>query len=747
MTMPYSKNRKIKGVPKSRNSLDGSFIYVKSPTFFENHGDRIIDDYEWLRSDKKAAEKHLKEEQTRTAQATKHLADLQNTVFHEIKHHIRETDVSPPVRKGKWWFYQRTVSGKSYPYYYRIQSIGDFPPKLDKTPSSNEELIFDANAESRSNDFFSIGTFCISNDGKYLLYGIDNDGSERYTLRVRNIETFEDLPDVIYNTAAGACFHPDGKSFFYCTTDEAWRPDKIWQHTLGSGVEHLVFHDSEYWLGFEVSKSEKVLFIGSGNSQTSAYWILDLESDSRSLREVWPRENDVLYTPEHAIINGKDILLIVHNRNAVNFELVAANFINPLQCVPIIPHNLERNITDIEAFEDYLTVSYRQDGLPKIAVAQLTHDMHSAKTVFDSNTERHKNTVQFIDNNGACEARHDVLTSLQALKWEEVKFDNCEGEVYSVFSESNEEWSSAYLQISLESFKLPKATYMYEVKSKRFTKIHSQIVIDYLPEKYVEKRLWAKSKDGTEIPISLVFRRDLVHYPAPCLLYGYGSYGVCIDPQFSTKRLPLLDRGVIYAVAHVRGGGEMGENWYRQAKYENKPLTFSDFIACAKTLIENNYTSSEKLAIEGRSAGGMLIGAVINSEPELFTAAIAGVPFVDVLTTMLMPNLPLTIHEYTEWGNPTDSEEAYKWIKSYSPYHNIANDASRYPSILAITGTKDPRVSFIEPTKWVCKLREKGANAILHVEDTCGHFGASGRYDIWKSQAWEIAWILDKVCQ
>jgi oligopeptidase B len=684
----------------------------RNPVSRSHHGDEFEDPYEWFRAKEDAAVVgHLEAENAYTEARTAHLAGLRERIFEEIKGRTLETDLSVPSRHGDWWYYGRTIEGKQYGIQCRapLASRDDWaPPELSpEVEVPGEQILLDGNLEAEGHEFFSLGSFEVSNDGTLMLYGVDVTGDERYTVRVRDLTTGATLPDVIEGTFAGAGFSPDGRFIVYSTVDDAWRPDTVWLHELGTPVEDDVklFHepDERYWVGAGFTRSDRYLVIGLGSSITSEEWILDADDLRGTPRVVWPRREGVEYEVHHAIVDGEDVLYIVHNDGALDFELVRVAASDPSgPQVVVVPHEPGRRLLGMSTFRDWGVVAYRRGGLARLG-----------------------------------------LLDYAAGAVRELEFDE---PLYAVGSGGNPEWAPPLLRIGYGSFTTPGTVYDYDIQTGELLLRKRQPVLGgYDPEDYAQARVWATAQDGTEVPISLVWKRsfgDAGAAPRPLHLYGYGSYEHSIEPGLSVARLSELDRGVIFAVAHVRGGGEMGRQWYEDGKLLHKRNTFTDFVDCALHLVDHGYTSADRLVAEGGSAGGLLMGAVANLAPELFAGILADVPFVDALTTILDPSLPLTVIEWDEWGDPLHNAEVYAYMKSYSPYENVRSDVE-YPRILAVTSLNDTRVLYVEPAKWVARLREVGADALLKCEMVAGHGGVSGRYNAWRERAFELAWLLD----
>jgi len=688
-----------------------------------HHGDSVEDPYEWLRDkDDPEVIAHLEAENAFTEARTAHLEPLRKRIFEEIRSRTQETDLSVPVREGRWWYYSRSFEGRQYGVQCRapIASDDDWTPPtvadVDAgTPAlPGEQVLFDANAEAEGHDFFRLGTFDVSTDGTMLLYAVDTVGDERYTLRVRDLVNGGELGDEVPNTSAGAVLSPDGRHAFYATVDDAWRPDTIWRHALGTepSADVVVHHekDERFWVGIGVTRSRGYIEVGIGSSITSESRLIPAADPTAAPTVVWPRREGVEYSVEHAVVAGEDRLLIVHNDGAEDFELVDVAASDPLGPRKVIlPHRPGVRLESVDAFASRVVVEYRRDALTRVAVLPLTADGYG---------------------------------DLRELEFDEP--------LYTVGTTGNPEWEQPTVRLGYGSLVTPSTVYDWTPDSAaasdelRLLK-RQPILGGYDPDAYEQRREWARAEDGTLVPISIVYRRDLVSpgTPAPLELYGYGSYEHSIDPSVSIARLSLLDRGVVFAIAHVRGGGELGRHWYEDGKLTRKRNTFTDFVACAKHLVERGWTAPDRMVAEGGSAGGLLMGAVANLAPQLFAGILAAVPFVDALTSILDPDLPLTVIEWDEWGDPLHDAAVYEYMKTYTPYENVPQDARAYPRILAVTSLNDTRVLYVEPAKWIARLREAGAPVLLKTEMSAGHGGVSGRYNSWRERAFELAWLLD----
>jgi oligopeptidase B len=677
----------------------------------EHHGDVFVDPYEWLR-DKSNPDviAYLEAENAYTDEQTAHLAPLRQKIFDEIKARTKETDLSVPTRRGDWWYYGRSFEGKQYGVQCRcpVSDPDDWtPPELDEhTEIPGEQVLLDENVEAEGHDFFSLGAASVSLDGNTLAFSVDVVGDERYTLKFRNLSSGEMYDDTIVGIGAGATWAADNRTVYYVTVDDAWRPDTVWRHRLGSGLPgEKVYHepDERFWLAVGRTRSNKYVFIAAGSAVTSEVFFGDAADAVATFTSILPRRELVEYSVEHAVVGGEDRFLILHNDGAENFTLVEAPVSDPSAFRTLIEHREDVRLDAVDAFESQLVVSYRSEALPRIQLWPI-----------------------YADGNYG----HP----------EEITFDT---ELTSSGLSGNPNWSAPRLRVGTTSFVVPVRVYDIELATGERILLREQPVLgDYRPEEYVERRDWAVAPDGARIPVSVIHRAGL-RFPAPTLLYGYGAYESCEDPRFSIARLSLLDRGMVFVIAHVRGGGELGRPWYEHGKLLEKKNTFIDFIAVAAHLVGTDVTRPENLVALGGSAGGLLMGAVANMAPDLFAGILAQVPFVDALTTILDPSLPLTVTEWDEWGNPLADEDVYHYMKSYTPYENV--EAKDYPAILAMTSLNDTRVYYVEPAKWVAALRHMKTDAhplLLKTEMVAGHGGISGRYERWKEAAFQYAWVL-----
>jgi oligopeptidase B len=678
---------------------------LPSPRTF--HGDTVTDEYAWL-TDKDNAETldYLRAENAYTEAATAQLGTLRDQIFAEIKSRTQESDLSVPVRKGDWWHYSRTVEGKQYPVFCRraVRPGEVLPPSAaDGQPLDGEEELLDGNELAAGHDFFSLGAFSLSPDQRWLAYSTDFAGNERFTIQIKDLATGGTLPDEIPDTYAGCAWSGDGSVLFYVTVDAAWRPYRVWRHRVGTPVDQdtIVFAepDERFHVDISLTRSERFLMIRSASVLTSEVWMVDASTPDADFTVVAPRRQGVDYNVEDA----GDRLLVLHNDGAENFELATASPADPAVWSPLVPHRADTRLLGVDAFADFTVVYLRRDGLTGLRVLRPGGEY-------------------------------------------DVSFDE---PVYRVGPGRNPEFQTASFRLSYTSLVTPGSVYDCDMASGELTLLKQQPVlpgpdgVPYHSEDYEEHREWAVAADGTRIPISLVCRKGTPRDgSAPCLLYGYGSYEISRDPGFSIPVLSLLDRGFVYAIAHIRGGGEMGRSWYTDGKLLRKKNTFTDFVACARHLADQHWTSASHLVARGGSAGGLLMGAVANMAPEAFAGIVAQVPFVDALNTILDPSLPLTVTEWEEWGDPLHDPGVYAYMKSYSPYENVTGQD--YPPVFVLTGLNDTRVSYHEPAKWVARLRAvgKGGPFLLKTEMEAGHGGRSGRYDAWIEEALVLAWVI-----
>ncbi len=656
------------------------------------NGHERIDNYFWLRNrGDSSVISYLKAENEYTEAMMASTKKLQTKLYDEMVARIKETDLSVPVKDGDYYYYSRTEESKQYNIYCRKQG----------SLEAEEEVILDLNQLAEGKDYMALSVYEVSPNHQMLAYSLDTAGNENYTLYFKNLTNGEILAESIPNTG-NAAWSTDNKTVFYSFEDETHRPFKLYRHTIFTSPkkDDLIYHekDKAFFLWVNLTKSEKYILMHLGSQVTTEVHYLNAGKPKDELRILQPRQQDMEYDVAH---HG-DWFYINTNDNAKNFKLVKTPTNKPGKdnWREVIAPSDTITITGIDVFKDYMIVFERVNGLKQIMIRDL-----------NSNKDHY---VEFPEP------------------------------VYTIYGGSNPDFGSNILRFSYMSLITPRSVYDYNMQTEeRELKKQTEVLGGYDPEQYQSERVFATADDGTKIPISLVYKKGLKkNSKNPLYLYGYGAYGMSMDPYFSSRRLSLLDRGFIYAIAHIRGGSEMGRQWYEDGKYLNKKNTFTDFIACGDYLVAENYTDHDKMTISGASAGGLLIGAVVNIRPDLAKVAIADVPFVDVMNTMLDETIPLTVVEYEEWGNP-NLPEYYDYMNSYSPYDNV--EIKEYPNMLITAGLNDPRVQYWEPAKWTAKLRaSKTDNNLLLLKTNmgAGHGGASGRYDYLKEIALEYAFIL-----
>ncbi len=683
-----------------------------------HHGDTVIDPYAWL-ADKDNPETiaYLEAENAYTEASTAHLTGLREQIFTEIKERTQETDLSVPVLHKGWWHYSRTVEGQQYAIHCRSKAVGDEPPSTeDGSALPGEEVLLDGNAVAAGHDFFSLGTFDVSPDGRLLAYSTDFAGNERFTLRVKDLSTGSDLADEVPNTSYGSAWSLDGSTLYYLTVDDAWRPDRVWRHKVGTpaSADTVIFAepDERFWVGLGATRSERYVLIEVASKLTSEVLAIDAAEPEMAPRVIRPRKPGVEYSVEHQFLAETDRFLVLHNDpdfgGGVNFALATAPVQSPADWQVLVPHRDDTRLVDVDAFAGHLVLSLRRDGLSGLRVYQV-----SADGAIDGGTD-----IEFAEP------------------------------IYSVGSGENAEYEARMFRLGYTSLVTPSTVYDYDLTTGELVLRKQQPVLGgYDPARYEQHREWASAADGTRVPISVLCLKGTPRDgSAPALLYGYGSYEASMDPAFAIPRLSLVDRGFVYAIAHIRGGGELGRKWYDNGKMLHKKNTFTDFIACAERMVEADWTSASRLVAQGGSAGGLLMGAVANMAPHAFAAIHAAVPFVDALNSILDPSLPLTVIEWEEWGDPLHDPDVYAYMKSYTPYENV--EAKNYPAIFAETSLNDTRVLYHEPAKWVARLRSTAtgdAQLLLKTEMGAGHGGRSGRYDAWRQRAFALAWMVDAV--
>jgi len=689
----------------------------RRPHVREHHGHRFEDPYAWMRDlDDPALLAHLEGENAYAEARTAHLAPLRTALFEEIRSRVKETDLSVPVASGAWWYYSRTVEGRQYGSHVRAPLTDRaVRPDLEADAVAGEQVVVDGNVEAGDSEFFSLGALTVSADHRLVAFAVDTEGDERFDLTIRVIETGEVVDSSITGIGYGVELSRDGSHVFYTRLDDAWRPHQLWRHRVGGDpADDVLVHqedDERFWMGVSSSRDERWLMLGLGSKTTSEVHLLPSDDPEGPWRVVAPRREGVEYDVEPAA----DRLLIVHNTDTPDSDLAWA----PLDAtsheawVPWLASGEGERFVSVDAFDRASVLSLRTGGLTALRV--LPRDPASGSGHGDA--------------------------------WD-VEVDQ---PVHSIGLGDNPEPDQQAIQVVVESWATPRSVLDVDLATGVRTLLKRQPVLgDFDAANYTERREWATASDGTLVPVSIVHRVGVEPDGSnPGLVTAYGAYEISSDPYFSVARLSLLDRGVVHAVAHVRGGGEMGRRWYDDGKMLAKPTTFSDTLAVVDHLVEGGWFDRERVGLEGGSAGGLLVGAVLNLGPERFRVAHAAVPFVDALTTMLQPDLPLTVGEWEEWGNPLADAGTYAAMRAYSPYENIR--AVDYPAVLATSSLNDTRVYVTEPAKWVARLRETVTSdpvdrpVILRTEMAAGHGGRSGRYAAWEQIAWEWAFVLDQL--
>jgi len=684
------------------NPLLSAPVATRKPHSTPIHGTELLDDYAWLR-DKGAPEvtAYLEAENAYTAAAMSGTEDLQQTLYTEILSHIQEDDVSVPYRDGAYEYLSRTTKGLQYPRFIR-RPISD--PTIEQT-------ILDVNQLAEGQPFMSLGALGISPNGKLLAYTTDNTGFRQYTLSIKDLETNQTLADTAQRVGSIVWAADSATLFFTTEDDQTKRQDQLWRHTIGATTpDTLVFEekDERFNLGVGRTRDRNFLLLEAGSHTTSEAWFLDATTPEATFTVIAPRVDDEEYSVDHR----DGFFYIRSNRDAEQFKLLRTPVATPGRdhWQEILPEHKDAPLEDFDLFQTFLITNYSERGLPILRVFAL-------------------------DANGLPSTPNDIRFPDPA---------------YTAYGEINRAFDTTEFRYSYQSLVRPSSVFSYNVATQASTLLKQQEVPGgFDATQYASERLWFKAPDGIEVPISLVYRRDKFHKDAksPLYVYGYGSYGYALPLGFSASRLSLLDRGLVVAYAHIRGGGELGDPWHDAGKMMQKRNTFTDFIAATEFLTANGYGDPTRVAIEGGSAGGLLMGAVVNfaaeaGKPALFRAVLSHVPFVDVMNTMLDATLPLTVAEYEEWGNPNEPE-AFAYMRSYSPYDNLA--AGPYPAMLVKTSLNDSQVMYWEPAKYVAKLRTLKTNStplLLHINMDAGHGGASGRYDYLKEIAFDHAFLL-----
>jgi oligopeptidase B len=666
-------------------------VTEKKPKVTEINGDRLVDNYFWLREKTNAnVIAHLEAENAYTATVMKPTEALQEKLYNEILSHIKQTDTNVPYRWGNYYYYTRTEEGKQYPIYCRKQG----------SLQAAEEILLDVNEMAKGQKFMSIGSFAPSDDGNLLAYSTDNTGYRQYTLHVKNLKTGELLAENI-ERVDNVAWATDNKTIFYVTEDAVTkRSDKFFRHVLGSDKYELVYEEKDelFDIGTDRSRDKAVIMLGAFSKTSTEFRYIPADNPNADWKVILPRQADHEYDVDHR----GDLFYIRTNKGAKNFRVVTAPVSDPSEknWKEFVAHRPAVKVDGIDLFANHAVVSEWENGLQQIEIVDFKTD------------KRHR--IVFPEP------------------------------VYSASINSNREFNTNVVRYSYQSLTTPNSVFDYDMNARKATLLkQTEVPGGFDKANYKSERVFAVASDGTKIPMSVVYRKNVkLDGSAPMLLYGYGSYGVSISPTFSASRLALLNRGVVFAIAHIRGGGELGEPWREAGRMMNKINTFTDFIACAEHLVKTKYTSKDRLVIQGGSAGGLLMGAVTNMRPDLFKAVVAQVPFVDVLNTMLDASLPLTTSEYIEWGNPNE-KAAYDYMKKYSPYDNIHK--ASYPSMLVKVSLNDSQVPYWEGAKMVAKLRDYKTDhnpLLLKVNMGAGHGGASGRYDAFRETAFDYSFML-----
>ena len=677
----YNQPPKVKQIPKE----------------LKIHGDVRVDEFYWL-NDRNNPEvvDYLNKENDYYKQETQHTKNFQEDLFDEMKSRIKKNDTSVPYKFNGYWYITRYEKGKDYPIYTRKKESLD----------SKEELLFDCNVMAKDHSYFRLVGLNVSPNNQYVSYGVDTTGRRQYKLLIKDLKSNKVFKEEVWNTTGGSTWANDNKTLFYVLKDETTlRSEAVYKHRLNtsSDEDELVYEeiDDTFGVGVYKTKSQKYLVISSYSTLTSEHKILNANTPDGTFKLFQPRIRGLEYSISHF---ENSFYIVSNSDNAQNFKLskTSEKDTEISNWIDVIPHRENVLLEGIDIFKDFLVISERENGLNKIKISK-----------WDNSSSYY------------------------------LSFNS---ETYTAYTTTNIDFDTSKLRYSYQSLTTPSSVIEFDMltKEKNILKEQEVLNVNFKKENYISKRLWATASDGTKIPISLVYHKDTkINSNTPLLQYAYGSYGSTIDPYFSTVRLSLLDRGFIYAIAHIRGGEYMGRQWYENGKLLKKKNSFSDFIDSSKYLIENNYTSPKHLYAMGGSAGGLLMGAVINMSPDLYNGVVAQVPFVDVVTTMLDEDIPLTTGEYDEWGNPND-EDYYKYMLSYSPYDNITN--KNYPNLLVTTGLYDSQVQYWEPAKWVARLRSLSKNTsklYLNTNMDAGHGGSSGRFESLKEIASIYAFIFD----
>ena len=668
-------------------------VATKKPKELTIHGDTRQDPYYWLNErENPEVIDYLTAENDYLDTMLSHSKGFQEKLYNELVGRIKQTDMSVPFKENGYYYITRYEEGQEYPIHSRKKG----------TLEATEEIMLDVNQLAKGFDYYAVGGRSVSPDNKLLVYGEDTLSRRIYTLRIKDLTTGKMLADVIPNTGGGATWAEDNKTIFYVTKDSTLREYRVWKHKIGtpSSADALVYEEADETFGAFVykTKSKKYIVIGSYSTMSQEYSFLDATNPDGKFTVFQKRVRGLEYGIEHF----NDIWYVRTNKDAKNFRLMKTpvGATGQENWTEVIPNRSDVLLEGMDVFKDYLVLSERKGGITQLRVMPTTGQEHY---------------IEFGEK------------------------------AYVAMTSVNPEFDTDVLRLNYQSMTTPNTTYDYNMKSKEKTMLKQQEVLGgFNTSDYRSERIMVKVRDGVEVPVSIVYHKDTpIDGTSPCLLYGYGSYGASMDPSFSMSRLSLLNRGFVFAIAHIRGGEEMGRQWYEDGKLLNKKNTFTDFIDCGKYLAANKYADPKRLFAMGGSAGGLLMGAVVNMAPDMWAGVIAAVPFVDVVTTMLDESIPLTTGEFDEWGNPKD-KTYYEYIKSYSPYDNV--EAKSYPPMLVTTGLHDSQVQYWEPAKWVARLREMKTDhnpLLLHTNMEAGHGGASGRFKQFKETALEYTFLLD----
>lgn len=696
-------NKDMKQVDIKASQFTAPPVAIKNDSVINIHEHSRVDPYFWMRlsDEQKTAENqdeqtqmvysYLQAENQYTKTVMESTEKFQDELYNEMIGRIKQTDESVPYFKNGYWYYTRYEEGKEYPIYCR---------KKDDL-ENEEQILLDANINANEHSYYHIGSINISPDNKLMAYGEDTVSRRIYTIRFKDLETGKILPIAIENTTGGGAWANDNKHFFYTSKDEvSLLSNKIWRHELGRNNNVLVYeeNDPSYYIGVHRSKSGKYIMIWNSSTLSSDYHLINADKPLSTAVNFTPREE----VHEYSVLHFENKFYILTNWDAQNFRIMETpeNATSKENWKEVIAHRDDVLIDDFEIFRNYLVVNERKDALTQLRII-----------------DQHNKNEHYLD------------------------FGE---EAYVAYISTNPEFDTEKLRFSYSSLTTPSSVYDYNMNThEKELKKQQEVIGGHTPANYTTKRLYIESRDGVRIPVSLVYKKGFTpDGTSPMLLYAYGSYGNTIDPSFSSTRLSLLDRGFVYAIAHIRGGQAMGRQWYEDGKMFNKINTFNDYIDCAQALIDMKYTSSEHLYGMGGSAGGLLMGAVANMAPELFNGLLAAVPFVDVVSTMLDETIPLTTNEFDEWGNPKN-KDSYEYMLSYSPYDNVS--AQNYPHMLVTTGLFDSQVQYWEPAKWVARLRDLKTDdnlLLFHCNMDAGHGGASGRFERYREVALEYAFML-----